>query len=60
MAKRGQQYLDGVMTAAVAIAKITGEQPIEGMSDREWELIGKINLRIIEMAKEAAEEIARD
>lgn len=58
MAKRTRGYLDGVMAACVAVAEITGKQPMDGMSNREWELISKINAKLIEMAKVAAAEYA--
>lgn len=58
--KRNRQYLDGIMEATIAVAEITGKQTMDGMSDREWELIGRINLRLIELCKNAAAELARD
>jgi hypothetical protein len=57
--KKNRGYLDGLMAATIAVAEITGKQPVDGMSDREWELIGKISLKLIEMTKDAATEYAQ-
>lgn len=57
--KHPNPRLDGLLSAAVAVAEITGPIPLDGMSEREFTLIGKINARLIDLCREEAESWAQ-
>jgi hypothetical protein len=52
--KPSKQHLDGLLSAMVQVASVTGKQPLEGMSDREWKLICEINEKLTRTAAEYA------
>ena len=55
MPRINRQRLDGILSAMIVVAKVTGKQPMKGMTDREWKLICHINR---DLAKLAADEAA--
>jgi hypothetical protein len=45
-----KEFLDGLLTATVAVAEITGKLPLDEMPDQTWKLICSINKRLLELS----------
>jgi hypothetical protein len=50
MSRSESVFLDGFLAAMTEVATVIGKQPIDGMSDREWQLICAIQEHLAVMA----------
>lgn len=51
--KQAWAYVQGCVAAQTAVAKLTGKQKIDGMTDREWKLISDIHIELAELSLSA-------
>lgn len=52
-------FLQGVLAASAEVAAVTGKQKIEGMSEREWQLIAELHTRLAKLSADCATELEK-
>ena len=59
MTKPSRRYLDGLLAASVAVAEIIGPMKLGEMTDQTWEVINKIQGRLLFLAAAEAERLEK-
>jgi hypothetical protein len=50
MGKPSREFLQGLLTASAAVAEVTSDILMKDMQEQTWQIINKINLRLLELA----------